>query len=123
MNRYIRLLAAGLIWSSLVSTVTGQLTSEVIYSRSLPPLQSLSVQKSFQIKKAYPKVGLVLSGGGARGISHVGVLKGLEKHNIPIDLIVGTSMGSVMGGFYAAGFTSSATRNNREKHSVERYIQ
>jgi NTE family protein len=50
-----------------------------------------------------PKIALVLSGGGARGGAHVGVLKVLEKNHIPIDLIVGTSMGSFMGGLYAAG--------------------
>lgn len=47
------------------------------------------------------KVGLVLSGGGAKGIAHVGVLKALEEHNIPIDYIVGTSMGGIVGALYA----------------------
>ena len=51
------------------------------------------------------KVGLVLSGGGAKGLAHVGVLKVLEEHHIPIDYIVGTSMGGVIGGFYAAGYS------------------
>ncbi|WP_210462612.1 patatin-like phospholipase family protein [Rufibacter roseolus] len=51
------------------------------------------------------KVGLVLSGGGAKGLAHVGVLKVLEKNNIPIDYIVGTSMGSVVGALYAAGYS------------------
>lgn len=51
------------------------------------------------------KVALVLSGGGAKGIAHAGVLKALEEHNIPIDYVVGTSMGSIVGGFYAAGYT------------------
>ncbi len=50
-----------------------------------------------------PKIALVLSGGGARGGAHVGVLKVLEKNRVPIDIIVGTSMGSFMGGLYAAG--------------------
>lgn len=49
------------------------------------------------------KVALVLSGGGARGLAHIGVLKVLEKNHIKIDLIVGTSMGAFVGGFYAAG--------------------
>ena len=49
------------------------------------------------------KVGLVLSGGGAKGLAHIGVLKQLEKNHIPIDYIVGTSMGAVVGGMYAAG--------------------
>ena len=51
------------------------------------------------------KVGLVLSGGGAKGLAHVGVLKELEKNHIPIDYIVGTSMGAVVGGMYAAGYS------------------
>ena len=51
-------------------------------------------------------VGLVLSGGGAKGISHVGVIKALEEYNIPIDYICGTSMGAIIGGLYAAGYTT-----------------
>ncbi len=51
------------------------------------------------------KVGLVLSGGGAKGLAHVGVLRQLEKNHIPIDYIVGTSMGAVIGGMYAAGYS------------------
>ncbi len=53
-----------------------------------------------------PKIGLVLSGGGARGGAHVGVLKALEELNVPIDYIAGTSMGAIIGGFYAAGYSS-----------------
>ena len=52
-----------------------------------------------------PKIGLVLSGGGARGIAQLGVLKVLERNNIPIDFIAGNSMGSVIGGLYASGYT------------------
>lgn len=51
------------------------------------------------------KVGLVLSGGAAKGIAHVGVLKALEENEIPIDYIVGTSMGGIIGGCYAAGMS------------------
>lgn len=50
-----------------------------------------------------PKVGLVLSGGGARGLAHIGVLRVLEEMQVPVDLIVGTSMGAVVGGAYASG--------------------
>ncbi|WP_018478201.1 patatin-like phospholipase family protein [Pontibacter roseus] len=53
------------------------------------------------------KVALVLSGGGAKGIAHVGVLKALEENNIPIDYIVGTSMGGIVGALYAAGYSPS----------------
>lgn len=52
-----------------------------------------------------PKIGLVLGGGGARGAAHVGVLKVLEELRIPIDIVVGTSMGSIVGGLYATGMT------------------
>jgi NTE family protein len=50
-----------------------------------------------------PRIGLALSGGGARGAAHVGVLKEIERLRIPIDYIAGTSMGAVVGGLYAAG--------------------
>lgn len=50
-------------------------------------------------------VGLVLSGGGAKGIAHIGVLKALEENNIPIDYLAGTSMGGVVAGCYAAGWS------------------
>lgn len=51
------------------------------------------------------KVGLVLSGGAAKGLAHVGVLKALEEHEIPIDYVVGTSMGGIIAGCYAAGMS------------------
>ena len=52
-----------------------------------------------------PRIGLVLGGGGARGIAHIGVLKMLEELRIPVDCIAGTSMGSIIGGLYASGMT------------------
>ncbi|MBK6350258.1 MAG: patatin-like phospholipase family protein [Proteobacteria bacterium] len=54
---------------------------------------------------ARPRIGLVLSGGGARGAAHVGVIRMLEEMQIPIDAIAGTSMGAVVGGLYAAGLS------------------
>lgn len=56
--------------------------------------------------KERPKVGLVLSGGGAKGAAHIGVIKYLEEAGIPIDYIAGTSMGSIVGGMYALGYSS-----------------
>ncbi len=56
---------------------------------------------------ARPRIGLVLSGGGARGLAHVGVLKVLEEHRVPVDAIAGTSMGAVIGGLYASGMTAA----------------
>lgn len=52
-----------------------------------------------------PRIGLVLSGGGARGLAHVGVLKVLQEANVPVDVIAGTSMGAIIGGLYASGMT------------------
>lgn len=54
-----------------------------------------------------PKIGLVLSGGGAKGFAHVGVLKVIDELGIPIDYIAGTSMGSIIGGFYAIGYSAA----------------
>jgi NTE family protein len=51
------------------------------------------------------KVGLVLSGGGAKGLTHIGVIRALEENNIPIDYITGTSMGAIIGGLYASGYS------------------
>jgi len=55
-----------------------------------------------------PVIGLALSGGGARGIAHIGVIEVLEENGIPIDRIAGTSMGSIVGGLYAAGYGTEA---------------
>ncbi len=53
-----------------------------------------------------PKTGIVLSGGGSRGLAHIGVLKVLEEVNMPIDYIGGTSMGGIVGGLYASGYNA-----------------
>jgi NTE family protein len=58
-----------------------------------------------------PRLTLVLSGGGARGAAHIGVLKVLEEMRVPVDLIVGTSMGSIIGGLYAAGWSPGEIEN------------
>src|SRR5690554_1651029 len=50
-------------------------------------------------------VGLVLSGGGAKGIAHIEVIRALEENNIPIDYVAGTSIGAIVGGLYAAGYS------------------
>jgi NTE family protein len=61
-----------------------------------------------------PKVALVLSGGGARGFAHIGVLRELRRLNVPVDIVVGTSMGSVIGGAFAAG---------RSDDELERFVR
>jgi NTE family protein len=64
-----------------------------------------------------PRVCLVLSGGGARGMAHIGVLKVLEEMRVPIDCIAGTSMGAIVGGLYASGMT--AGQIDATMHSVD----
>ncbi len=58
-------------------------------------------------KPARPKIGLVLSGGGALGLSHVGVLQWLEEHRIPVAYVGGTSMGGLVGGLFATGYNAA----------------
>ncbi len=67
----------------------------LIWLFSLTSIYSVSAQK----------VGLVLSGGGAKGLAHIGVLKQLEANGIPIDYIIGTSMGAIVGAMYSAGYS------------------
>lgn len=67
-------------------------------STATQTINSVSTQKQQR-----PKIGLALGGGGARGAAHVGVLKVLLDEGVPIDVVAGTSIGSVVGGFYAAG--------------------
>jgi NTE family protein len=59
------------------------------------------------LKSTRPKIGLALSGGAARGIAHIGVLKVLVENNFPIDFIAGTSMGAIIAGMYASGMSIS----------------
>lgn len=66
----------------------------------------LAGMSSGAMAEARPKVGLVLGGGGAAGVAHVGVLKVLEERNIPVDMIAGTSMGAIVGGLYASGMSA-----------------
>lgn len=65
------------------------------------------IASSFSVTNAQeperPRIGLVLGGGGAKGVAHVGILKVLEKYRIPVDAISGTSMGSIVGALYATG--------------------
>ncbi len=72
-------------------------------------------------------VALVLSGGGAKGLAHIGVIKALEENNIPIDYIAGTSMGAIVAGLYASGFSTEEMeelfRSEQFKFWATGYIQ
>lgn len=72
----------------------------------LAPLVAGAQQVTPRPEEVRPRIGLVLSGGGARGLAHVGVLKVLERERIPVDVIAGTSMGAIVGGLYASGLSA-----------------
>jgi len=69
------------------------------------------------------KVALVLSGGAAKGLAHLGAIKALEEHNIPIDYIVGTSMGSVIGACYAAGLSVEQIENILLSEEFQKWVK
>ena len=71
----------------------------------LTGIQALASGSMDTIQPPRPKIGLVLGGGGARGAAHIGVLKYIEEIGLPVDYIVGTSMGSIIGGLYALGYS------------------
>ena len=81
---------------ALVFIIILQLSTLVIFGQD-------SQNKNTTVKKTRPKIGLVLSGGGARGFAHVGVLKVLEENRIPVDYIAGASMGALVGSLYSIG--------------------
>ena len=75
----------------------------LIFATVATLLGSLPSAAQGTVASERPRVALVLSGGGARGFAHVGVLKALEAAQVPVDMIVGTSMGAIIGGLYASG--------------------
>jgi len=71
-------------------------------------LFAVSFGSSAQVPERRPSLGLVLSGGSALGIAHIGVLKVMEEAGLRPDYITGTSMGSIIGGFYALGYSADS---------------
>lgn len=65
----------------------------------------VSAQAQDTLLSPRPKVGVVLGGGGAKGAAHIGVLKYIEEQGIPVDYVAGTSIGSILGGLYAMGYS------------------
>lgn len=74
-------------------------------------------------EKRDPKVGLVLSGGGAKGLAHIGALKVIEEAGIKIDYITGTSMGAIVGALYASGYTAAQLDSIFKSTDFENLIQ
>jgi NTE family protein len=96
----LSLLLAG-TWLATATAIQAQAAT------TLPAPQTDAARPLVPLDGAHrPRVGLVLSGGGARGAAHIGVLKVLDELRIPIDAIAGTSMGAVVGGLYASGLSA-----------------
>ena len=80
-------------------------------------------QISLGQESSRPKIGLVLSGGGAKGLAHIGVLKVIDSLGIKIDYIAGTSMGAVVGGLYASGYSANQLDSIFSKIDVDALLQ
>ena len=80
-------------------------------------------QDSISTIKQKPKIGLVLSGGGAKGLAHIGVLKVIDSLGIKIDYIGGTSMGAIIGGLYASGYSGKELEYLFNKIDVDALLQ
>lgn len=91
--------------SVLITILTTAWTQSAYGATRLP---DAAPDTSPTVVQKRPRIGLVLSGGGARGYAHLGVLKMLEQWHIPIDYIAATSMGAVVGGLYASGLSADA---------------
>jgi len=83
----------------------------------------LSLQLSFGQEESRPKVGVVLSGGGAKGLAHIGVLKVIDSLEIKVDYIGGTSMGAIIGGLYASGYSGKQLDSIFSQVDVDALIQ
>ena len=81
------------------------------------------IQVSFGQEQSRPKIGLVLSGGGAKGLAHIGVLKVIDSLGIQVDYIAGTSMGAVVGGLYASGYNANQLDSIFSAIDVDALIQ
>lgn len=83
----------------------------------------LPLNSSAQETPKKPKIGLVLSGGGAKGLAHIGVLKVIDSLGIKIDYIGGTSMGAIIGGMYASGYTGKQLDSIFKTLTIDELVQ
>jgi NTE family protein len=100
MKTIIKIFFLQILFSSLFFSQTTKILSLQYKNHQLP----FNLTEKVSLDR--PIIALALSGGGARGIAQIGVLKAFEEFNIPFDVIVGTSMGSVIGGLYASGYSA-----------------
>jgi NTE family protein len=101
-------IGAGLVWALAASSwfAAAAAAAAATATPAAAATENAATTAAAANPKVRPRICLVLSGGGARGMAHIGVLKVLEQMKIPIDCIAGTSMGAVVGGLYASGMTA-----------------
>mgnify|MGYP003439479980 FL=1 len=86
-------------------------------------LSQVALGQEKSVENTRPKVGLVLSGGGAKGLAHIGVLKVIDSLGIQVDYIAGTSMGAIVGGLYASGYNAEQLDSIFSKIDVDALLQ
>src|ERR1700757_1949258 len=103
-SMFSRKLSCRLFLSSAIAAIIA-LSNVAVYAQARTQESKPQAQQSAQIQPgtSRPKIGIALEGGGALGLAHIGVLQWFEDHHIPIDYVAGTSMGGLVGGFYATG--------------------
>src|SRR6201992_740723 len=92
----------------VVAVAWGQTQPPIVASVGLVSAAGLAKDPPAPVNKT--KVGLVLEGGGALGLAHIGVLEWLEEHHIPVSYVAGTSMGGLVGGIYSTGRSAAAVK-------------
>ena len=94
-------------FSLLVISIFSQLLYKLykLYNFTNSKLFLIFVFLLFTLNLKSQKVAVILSGGGAKGLAHIGVLKALEQSQIPVDFIAGSSIGAIIGGLYASGYS------------------
>src|SRR5215475_15223620 len=89
----------------------GLLTRSLLLSLIVSNLaNSSAISQSAEFTRKQPRIALVLEGGAALGLAHIGVLQWLEEHRIPVSYVAGTSMGGLVGGMYATGYPPAGIR-------------
>ncbi|HND20757.1 MAG TPA: patatin-like phospholipase family protein, partial [Acidobacteriota bacterium] len=109
-----------LIWCAGIPVLALNPVEKPTSDVATPPLETQALTSSAELeelretlttaKRQRKKIGLVLSGGGARGFAHIGVLEWFEENRIPVDCIAGTSMGALVGGMYTMGMKPKEIR-------------
>ena len=95
---------------TILTLMSALLSTSISSAQTVNPKEdSIAIEqmrsRMAEIRRYRPTVALVLSGGGAKGAAHIGVIDYLEKLEIPVDLVLGTSMGGLVGSLYSLGYT------------------